>query len=57
MAWKCTRVLQELRIINGKANYKNVVCNRQLTEIGFWEDTRGVFRLACKEHWLVRKEF
>ena len=53
MALKCTRVINNYERVNGKL----VICNRQLTEIGFWEDTRGVFRLACKEHWLVRKEF
>lgn len=50
MNWNCTKVLQKFRIENGKANYKNVVCNKPLKKIGFWEDFFGVYRLACENH-------
>tara|TARA_R100001463_G_scaffold34270_1_gene75340 strand:+ start:826 stop:993 length:168 start_codon:yes stop_codon:yes gene_type:complete len=50
MNLNCTKVLQKLRIQNGKANYKNVVCNKPLKKIGFWEDFFGVYRLACEDH-------
>lgn len=52
MSWNCTRVISYDQRVGGKW----ITCDRPLKKIGFWEDIRGVFRLACEEHWLIRKE-
>jgi hypothetical protein len=44
----CTRVISR--------GHKPITCDRQLKQIGFSEGHDGVFRLACEDHWLIRKE-